>query len=206
MNDFSNRSFHAKEPMPNPNPLHEDSAGSASKKGLMIAIIVLAAIIIIAAIAYNVLASSTSPKAAEDSDIAVYDFTMQSRDGADVNLSDFAGKPVILNFWASTCGPCRNEMPEFQKAYEQYGNELSFVMVNIPDFNGETREKALSFLEKNGYTFPVYFDAHHEGEAMYGVNSIPRTYFIDKDGNVVLYAPGGIDGTTLLKGIEDLLK
>lgn len=206
MNDHSNRSYHAEEPMPHPSPSYEGTAEPSRKKGLVITIIALAAILIIAVIAYNALTSSASPTAAEDSDIVVYDFTMQSRNGEDVDLADFAGKPVILNFWASTCGPCRNEMPEFQKAYERYGDDLSFVMVNIPDFNGETREKALAYLEQSGYTFPVYFDTYHRGETVYGVNSIPRTYFIDKNGFVVLYAPGGINSTTLLKGIEDLLK
>ena len=111
----------------------------------------------------------------------------------------------MLNFWASTCGPCKMEMPEFQKAYEQYGEQLQFVMVNVPDFNGETRERALQLVDQSGYTFPVYFDDTMQGQVQYGITSIPQTYFINADGTVEAYASGAIDASTIDRGIAMLL-
>ena len=97
------------------------------------------------------------------------------------------------------------EMPEFQKAYERYGEQLQFVMVNVPDFNGETRERALQLVEQSGYTFPVYFDDTMQGQVQYGITSIPQTYFINADGTVEAYASGAIDASTIDRGIAMLL-
>lgn len=133
------------------------------------------------------------------------DFTMTSADGQEVRLSDFRGKPVILNFWASTCGPCKMEMPEFQAAFEQYGDQIQFLMVNIPDFNGETRERALQLIADSGYTFPVYFDSASQASIQYGLTSIPQTFFITADGLMEAYAAGAIDGSILDQGIDMLL-
>lgn len=130
---------------------------------------------------------------------------MESADGAQVRLSDLKGKPVVLNFWASTCGPCKGEMPEFQKAFERYGDRIQFVMLNVPDFNGETRERAMQLIEQRSYTFPVYFDSSSQAQIQYGVSSIPRTYFISSEGKISAYAAGAIDSTTLQRGIEMIL-
>lgn len=132
------------------------------------------------------------------------DFTMTDASGKSVSLADFKGKPILLNFWASWCGPCKSEMPDIQAAYEQYGSEIEFLVVNMTGMSGETQETASQFIEENGYTFPVYFDEDYSAAAAYGVNSIPQTYLIDPKGNIIGAAMGAMDAATVEQGIQML--
>lgn len=130
------------------------------------------------------------------------DFTVTTASGETVKLSDFRGKPVIVNFWASWCGPCKREMPDFQQAYENYGEDIDFLMVNMTDNNRETVEVAREFIEGEGYTFPVYYDTSMEAAMVYGVTSIPQTYFITADGKIGAYAQSMLNMATIEKGIN----
>ena len=129
------------------------------------------------------------------------DFTVVDADGNEVKLSDFFGKPIVLNFWASWCGPCKSEMPDFDEIYLEMGDDIQFLMINLTDGYQETLGKAKAFLEDSGYQFPVYFDVNSEAAMAYGVMSIPTTYFIDASGNVIVYARGALSAENLLKGI-----
>ena len=129
------------------------------------------------------------------------DFTVYDGEGNAVNLSDFVGKPVILNFWASWCGPCQMEMPDFDEAYAAYGENIHFLMVNMTDGSQETLETAKAFIEESGYAFPVYYDTEMDGAMTYGVTSLPCTFFINAEGHAITYATGMIDGETLELGI-----
>lgn len=129
-------------------------------------------------------------------------FTVYDIEGNEINLSDFFGKPIIVNFWASWCGPCKMEMPDFDEAYQTYGNDISFLMVNMTDGSRETVETASSFIEESGYSFPVYYDTNYSAAITYSVSSLPTTYFIDADGNLIAHARGAIDDATLQKGIN----
>lgn len=138
------------------------------------------------------------PKQSETApDFAVYD-----ADGEGVRLSDYFGKPIVLNFWASWCGPCKMEMPDFQEMYEKIGEDINFLMVNMTDGQRETLEIATEFIEECGYTFPVAYDTDMDAAIKYDVCSLPTTYFIDKNGQIVAQAPGAIDKATLQKGID----
>ena len=130
------------------------------------------------------------------------DFTVYDRDGNAVRLSDYIGKPVILNFWASWCGPCKMEMPDFQDKYQDLGGEIQFLMINMTDGSRETTDSASAFIAEQGYTFPVFYDTGSEAAIAYGAYSLPTTYFIDAEGNVIARASGTIDGETLQKGID----
>ncbi len=130
------------------------------------------------------------------------DFTVEDLSGKKHKLSDFRGKPVILNFWASWCGPCKMEMPDFEELYNEYGDKIHFLMVNMTDGYQETKEKATAHIDSEGYTFPVYYDTNMEAAYAYGVSSIPATYFIDSEGYPVVYGVGALDKETLLTGIE----
>lgn len=134
------------------------------------------------------------------------DFTVYDKNGTEVKLSDFAGKPVVVNFWASWCGPCQMEMPDFEEKYRELSSEVNFLMVNITDGSRETVKTASAFIEKKGYTFPVYYDTESNAAITYDVYSLPTTYFIDSSGHVTAQTTGAIDGETLQKGIEMIKK
>jgi len=137
---------------------------------------------------------------------AAPDFTFFDLEGNTQKLSDFRGKPVILNFWASWCGPCKMEMPDFDEMYQTYGDQVHFLMVNLTDGSQETVETASSFIAEQGYTFPVYFDTEQSGAIAYGVNAVPVTYFVDAEGNFVAWQQGVLTAQTLQIGMDMLLE
>ena len=130
------------------------------------------------------------------------DFTVYDREGKPHKLSDFFGKPIVLNFWASWCGPCKMEMPDFQEKYLELGEEVQFLMVNLTDGQRETVDVASAFIDSQGYTFPVFYDTATEAAYTYGVYSIPTSYFIDAKGQPIAHAQGAIDAATLQRGID----
>ena len=130
------------------------------------------------------------------------DFTVYDREGNPHKLSDFFGKPIVLNFWASWCGPCKMEMPDFQEKYLELGEEVQFLMVNLTDGQRETVEVASAFVDSQGYTFPVFYDTSTEAAYTYGVYSIPTSYFINAKGEPIAQAQGAIDAETLQRGID----
>ena len=147
-------------------------------------------------------AGQTGQTAIEDRTIMAVDFTVLDSEGREIKLSDFSGKPVVLNFWASWCPPCKEEMPEFNKAYEELGGDVVFMMVDLVDGRRETVESGAEYVLERGFSFPVYYDVKGEAGNSYGVSYIPTTIFIDSDGFVVAGAQGAISEETLRKGIE----
>ena len=132
------------------------------------------------------------------------DFTVYDLDGNAVQLSDFIGKPIVLNFWASWCGPCQMEMPDFHEKYLQLGEEVNFLMINMTT-GRETQESAIAFIEKNDYSFPIFYDTQSDAAMTYGAYSLPTTYFIDAEGYAIAQATGAIDAETLQRGIDMIL-
>ncbi len=129
-------------------------------------------------------------------------FTVFDADGNQVSLTDMRGKPVVVNFWASWCPPCKAEMPDFDDMYKKYGDKVVFMMVNMTGSNGETVAKAKSHVANNGYSFPVYFDTNYSAALNYNVVSIPATYLIDAKGNLVGHKMGLVTAAELEEGIK----
>lgn len=134
-------------------------------------------------------------------DYSAPDFTVTDADGNEVKLSSYFGTPIVLNFWASWCGPCKSEMPHFNDAAEKYDGEVIFLMVNMTDGSRETVSKAKAYVTGEGYTFPVLYDTKEDAAVTYAVYSLPTTYFIDSEGTLIAGATGAIDSKTLEKGI-----
>ncbi len=131
------------------------------------------------------------------------DFTVYDADGNAVKLSDYFGKPIVLNFWASWCGPCRSEMPEFNEKYLEYEGKITFLMVDVMGWD-ETVEIGAAYVAEQGFSFPVFFDTKQEASYKYNVSAIPTTYFIDESGRIVDSVDGAISGERL-QGKIDLI-
>jgi thiol-disulfide isomerase/thioredoxin len=142
-------------------------------------------------------ADTSADTAPEQNPNQAPDFTVQDWEGNMVKLSDFFGKPIVLNFWASWCPPCKAELPDFDDACKKYDGEVVFLMVNMTDNQIETVEVAKDFIKTYGYDFPVYFDVDYEAAMVYGIRSIPQTYFINAEGEVVTVATGMISASQL---------
>ena len=186
-----------------------------NKKVLLILVFAFGLLLGLASALYNRLGSEFKPEqlavaqtqpaeenGTEPQKVQVPDFTVYDLEGNAVKLSDFFGKPIVLNFWASWCGPCKMEMPDFNEKYQELGENVQFLMVNMTDGDRETVEIASEFIKSQGYAFPVFYDTASEAAYTYGVYSLPTTYFIDADGYGVAMANSAIDGETLQKAIE----
>jgi peroxiredoxin len=119
------------------------------------------------------------------------DFSLPARGGSTIDLSQFKGQVVMINFWASWCGPCRQEMPLLESMYKKY-KPLGFTLLGV---NVEPEQKdAEGFLKQTPVTFPVLFDAKSKVSSLYNVQGMPTTVFINRKGEVVLvhqsYKPG----------------
>ena len=145
-----------------------------------------------------------TPEAAESQRPAIPapDFTLTDQYGEEHTLSDYAGKTVFLNFWATWCGPCQREMPEIQQLYEDWGENTGEVVVlgvanpMDPDRPGNadslTAGEIGGWLEEKGYTYPTVMDETGEIFAQYGISAFPTTFMIDADGNVFGYITGSL--------------
>lgn len=131
-------------------------------------------------------------------------FTMKRLDtGEPVQMKDFIGKPIVLNFWATWCGPCKMEHPYLEWAYRKYGRDVTFLGVVFED----TEENTKRFIAENGGTFPQLFDPKSTVAVDYAVAGVPETYFIDRKGTIVSkYKEGPISPPLLDKFIAEITK
>ena len=146
----------------------------------------------------KVTAADTDP--GESDKTTAPDFTVLDAEGKEVKLSDYIGKPIVLNFWATWCHYCKEEMPDFNEAYKNHP-DIRFLMVNVTDGANETIEGAKKYISDNGFEFTVLFDTKLEAASVYGASGLPMTIFIDADGNLVTYARGMLTADQLEMGI-----
>lgn len=147
---------------------------------------------------------TATPESTEEPELMkALDFTVVDAEGNTVKLSDYEGTPVILNFWASWCPPCKSEMPDFNKVSEEYSkDQLVFLMVDLVDGDRETVESGKKYVADNHFTFTVLYDTKQDAANAYGIRSIPSTLFIDKDGYIQAGMEGAMDEATLRQGID----
>lgn len=123
-----------------------------------------------------------------------------------MKLSNLYGKPIVVNFWASWCGPCKMELPAFNNMYKKYGDKIELLMINLTDGYSETVDGVKKFVTKNNYDFPVYFDTEYSASNAYNIYSIPETVFINKSGNMVSSYIGAMSEELLEQYIQNLTK
>ena len=133
---------------------------------------------------------------------AAPDFTLPRLDGdGKLSLAGYDGKPRVVNFWASWCGPCRDEAPLLQDAARRYRGRLVVVGVDYQDFTGDARK----FVRKFGLTYPIGRDGNGSLLGRWGVSGAPESFFIDRGGKVVAHVPGAVTKETLAEGIQKAL-
>lgn len=162
-------------------------------KNRIAALVALGAVMMLSAPAWAATASAPGPS-----------FTLASRDGKTVSLKQFKGDVVMINFWASWCGPCRQEMPLLDSIYKQY-KDLGFVLLGV---NVEPNSKAANkWLEKTPVSYPILYDTHSTVSRLYRVQGMPTTVILGRKGNIRFvhqgYVPG--DENAYLNSIRALL-
>ena len=132
---------------------------------------------------------------------AARDFSIELSDGSSFQLSEHQGQVVLLNFWATWCGPCVNEMPGFEMLRQAYGDELFILAISCD----EDAAAAEEFLEERGFSFATALDPQHEALALYPTDSIPYSLLIDEQGQVVKVVVGGGDPDSTLAYYQSLI-
>lgn len=150
--------------------------------------------------------SNNDDKSGEEHKVKPIDFTLSDQYGNKHSLSEYKGKTIFLNFWATWCPPCRAEMPYIEELYNEYNqNKDDVVILGIasPNLGREGSEDHIKkFLDDKGHKFPVVFDENGAMVYQYGINAFPSTFIIDKEGYIKRYVPGGMNKDTMKKLIE----
>lgn len=182
------------------------------KRGTLVLAAVLVVALVAAGIGYRALTAGRKPAgelAAQQSGgqtVPLPDFTVVDSGGNAVASAALTGKPMVINFWATWCGYCVEEMPDFQAAYETYGDKVSFAMINVTDGRRETKEIADAYIAAHGFTFPVYYDTKLAGVNACGVTGYPTSLFVSAEGQVLLAWPGKLEAKQLGQLLEAMLQ
>ena len=157
-------------------------------------------------------AAQNAQRAAETNHkVAAVSFELKDQYGKTHTLSEYKGKVIFLNFWATWCPPCRAEMPDIQKLYERSPKEGEGAVIVLgvasPKLGNEKDEAGIkAFMDKNGYTYPVLMDARGELFSAYGIRAIPTTFMIDREGNVYGRVQGALSGENIDKVVKQTLE
>ncbi len=133
-------------------------------------------------------------------------FTVYDAAGNEVKLSDMRGKPTLINFFASWCGPCKHEMPYFNDCWKEYGEKINFMMIDMCGFGNDTQEAGQKVVDEGGYEFPVYFDLNGDAMIKYGVRAFPTTAVVSAEGELLALQSGMLPEEVLRALLEKLLE
>jgi cytochrome c-type biogenesis protein len=139
-------------------------------------------------------AADSNSDEAEPGEMPAFDFTLLDQNGKEHKLSDYKGKVVFLNFWATWCPPCKEEMPHIEELYKEYNlNKDEVVILGVTGTHDQSEKDVLDYLDQNNYTFPTVIDKTGEVFDNYNINSYPTTFMIDKDGKIYGYTVGALN-------------
>ena len=134
------------------------------------------------------------------------DHVILDKDSKSMKISDIKdNKPMIINYFATWCPPCKNELPYFNKAYNQYKDKVNFLIIDLIDDSSETIDNGIKFFKDNNYDLPLYFDYNSMGYSLYNRQYIPITVFVDRDGNIVHLQQGSLTERALVELINKLI-
>ena len=162
-------------------------------------------LLLIPAVAFLVVLGSATYKRADVPTVGerVPDFSASLLEGeGSLGLSDLAGKPAVMNFWASWCAPCEDEAPLFKRAYEEYGDRIAFLGIDIRD----ARSDAIAFVDEYDLDYPSIRDEGMSIYADYGLTGQPETFFIDAEGVLVEHVAGPVDEAGLFQLLDVLVR
>lgn len=139
--------------------------------------------------------------------LADYDATVYTADGQPKKMTELAaGKPLVINFWATWCPYCVQEMPDFQRIFHDYGDKISFAFVDSTDGRRETKEAAQSWLAENGLDdLPAYYDTDLDATATFGASSLPSTVVVSSNGEILMAKPGRINDASMRSALDTLV-
>ena len=126
------------------------------------------------------------------------EFSLQSLDGRMVSLNDFRGKSVVVNFWATWCPPCRSEMPDMEQIARERADDVVVLAVNVQ----EAREPVRRFVDQYGLTFPIVLDTSGDVTQSFGVQSLPTSFFVDREGRVAAFNMGALNKSAIARKLE----
>jgi thiol-disulfide isomerase/thioredoxin len=203
----------------------------SKRVGVIVAAVALAVVLVLAFVGYRVLAPNqgeTQPAAQstqpadvsqhtqgqpqqqsqkEALKLADYDATVYTADGQPKKMTEIAaGKPMVINFWATWCPYCVQEMPDFQGIFHDYGEKISFAFVDSTDGRRETKEGAQAWLAENGLDdLPAYYDTDLDATATFGASSLPSTVVVSANGEILMAKPGRINDASMRSALDTLV-
>jgi len=151
--------------------------------------------------------SDSNSEQAKPGELPAYDFTLLDQNGKEHKLSEYKGKVVFLNFWATWCPPCIEEMPHIEELYKEYNlNKDEVVILGVTGIRDQTEQEIKDFLDENNYTFPTVIDKTGEIFTNYNISSYPTTFMIDKDGKIYGYTVGALSKDIMKQIIKQTLE